>query len=143
MIALSLIRNLLSIFVGTDVNKQILNVKQDNLVQEQSVSHTGLDNLVQEQSVSHTGLHKESGSRRKEAVTAIIEAPVIKGTKHGQIAAEQKTSRGESSHPSSTPIRQFIQSPPAAYHPDSKLGIYDYINSDRTTKANIFSITNF
>ena len=87
------------------------------------------DNVVQEQSFSHTGLHKESGSRRKEAVTAIIEAPVIKDTKHGQIAAEQKTSRGESSHPSSTPIREFIQSPPAAYHPDSKLGIYDYIGS--------------
>ena len=113
MIALSLIRDLFSIFVGTDVNKQILNVKQDNLVQEQSVSHTGL--------------HKESDSRRKEAVTAIIEAPVIEDTKHGQIAAEQKTSRGESSHPSSTPIREFIQSPPAVYHADSKLGIYDYI----------------
>ena len=79
-----------------------------------------------EQSVSHTGLHKESGSRRKEAVTAIIEAPVIKDTRHGQIAAEQKTSIGESSDPSSTPI----QSPPAAYHPE--LGIYDYINSDRS-----------
>ena len=121
MIALSLIRDLFSIFVGTDVNKQILNVKQDNVAQEQSFSHTGL--------------HKERGSSKKEAVTAIIEAPVIKDTKHGQIAAEQKTSRGESSHPSSTPIRQFIQSPPAAYHPDSRLGIYDYINSYRSRRG--------
>ena len=89
-----------------------MNVKQDNVVQEQSFSHTGLD--------------KESGSGRKEAVNAIIEAPVIKDTNHGQIAAEQKTSIGESSDPNSTQIHEFIQSPPAAYHPDSKLGIYDY-----------------
>ena len=82
------------------------------------------DNVVQEQSFSHTGLQKESVSRRKDAVNAIIEAPVIKDTNHGQFAAEQKTSIGESSDPSSTPIREFIQSPPAAYHPNSKLGIY-------------------
>ena len=120
ILALSLIRNLLSIFVGTDVNKQILNVKQHNVVQEQSFSHTGL--------------HKESGSGRKEAVNAIIEAPVIKDTNHGQIAAEQKTSIGESSDPSSTPIREFIQSPPAPYHPE--LGIYYHKNSDRSRKYN-------
>ena len=82
---------------------------------------------MQIQSFSHTGLHKESGSRRNVSVKAKIEAPVIKDTNHGQIAAEQKTSICESSDPSSTPIREFIQSPPAVYHADSKLGIYDYI----------------
>ena len=84
------------------------------------------DNVVQEQSSSHTDLHKESGSRRKKAVKAIIEAPVIKDTNHGQVAAEQKISIGKSIDPSSTQIREFIQrrhQSNAAYHPDSKLGI--------------------
>ena len=87
--------------------------------------HVKQDNVVQEQSFSHTGLHKESGSRKKEAVKAIIEAHVIEDT--NQIAAEQKNSIGESSDPSSTPIPEFIQSPLDAYHPDSELGTYNYI----------------